>query len=63
MVGSGHLGTPWERMQTENATADWALEPPEPADDGLPLHAASTARRAARTTAGRVRPVRSAASG
>src|ERR1700727_618271 len=47
---SGKFGTPWERMQAEEATADGELaDPPAPGeppvDDGLPLHAAASRAR------------------
>ena len=51
--GSGKFRTPYERMHWEKASsgefADPAAfdEPPEPADDALPLHAAASRARAA----------------
>jgi len=58
LLGSGKLGTPFERMQRAKASiwelGDWALagpptfgEPPGPVDDGPPPHAASRARATA----------------
>ena len=48
------MGTPWERMQAEKATADGELvdpsapgDPPEPAEERLPLHAAPSRTRTA----------------
>ena len=57
-VGVGKFGTPWERMQWEKARGweltDWVFGgaptfdvPPEPVDDALPPHAATTRTRIA----------------
>jgi len=68
-VGSGKFGTPRARTQREKASAFWEIvdgepagppafdEPPEPVEDGLPLHAASRARMAVAMMAAVVRAV------
>src|SRR6266700_1714855 len=68
-TGSGKFGTPRARTQREKASAFWEFadgefadppafdEPPEPVEDGLPLHAASRARAAAAMMAAAVRAV------
>lgn len=53
LVESGKFGTPLERMQRERASCRELVdppafdEPPEPADDGLPPHAATSRARPA----------------
>src|SRR5215472_16992890 len=53
--GSGKFGTPFERMHREKATSWVSAELPEPADDGLPPHAATRTRPTAAMMAAPVR--------
>src|SRR6266702_123967 len=52
LLGSGKLGTPWERMHWAKASRWEVADPPAfgelpgPAGDGLPLHAAASRARA-----------------